>query len=59
MKKTGIQAGGETQHSFFKVKTHSIAEILAAGGATWFAAKMGKKSQISRRALKISQRKLS
>lgn len=45
MRKADTQAGGETQHSFFKVKTHSIAEILAAGGATGFAAKMGKKSQ--------------
>jgi hypothetical protein len=45
MRKTGIKAGGETQHSFFKVKTHSIADILAAGGATGFATKMGKKPQ--------------
>ena len=49
MKKTDIQAGGETQHSFFKVKTHSIADILAAGGATGLAAKMGKKSNTKKR----------
>lgn len=45
MKKTGIPIGGANQHSFFQVKTHSIADILAAGGTTGFAAKMGKKSQ--------------
>lgn len=45
MKKTDIKAGGETQHSFFNIKTHSIADILAAGGATGFATKMGKKPQ--------------
>ena len=43
MKKTSIQPSGEIQPSFFKVKTHSIADILIAGGATVFAAKMGKK----------------
>lgn len=45
MRKADIKAGGETQHSFFKVKTHSVADILAAGGATGFATKMGKKPQ--------------
>jgi hypothetical protein len=52
MGKTGIKAGGETQHSFLKVKTHSIADILAAGGATGFANKMGKKPQNLVRRLK-------
>ncbi|WP_462266449.1 hypothetical protein [Mucilaginibacter sp.] len=42
MENKGIQSRGEIQHSFFKVKTHSIADILAAGGATFFAVKMGK-----------------
>lgn len=45
MGKADIQTGGETQHSFSNVKTHSIAAILAAGGATGFANKMGKKPQ--------------
>jgi len=45
MGKTGVKAGGETQNSFFKVKTHSISEILAAGGATAFANQIGKKPQ--------------
>ena len=45
MGKTGIKAGGEAQNSFFKVKSYSISEIMAAGGATAFATKMGKKPQ--------------
>jgi len=45
MGKTGIKASGETDHSSFKVKSYSVAEILAAGGATAFATKMGKKPQ--------------
>jgi len=40
MGKTGIKASGETDHSF-KVKSYSVAEIFAAGGATAFATKMG------------------
>jgi len=43
--KTGTRAGGETQNSFFKVKSYAISDILAAGGATAFATKMGKKPQ--------------
>ncbi len=45
MGKAGIKTGGETQNSFFKVKSYSISEIMAAGGATAFATKMGKKPQ--------------
>ena len=45
MGKTGVKAGGETQNPFFRVKTHSISEILAAGGATAFANQIGKKPQ--------------
>lgn len=45
MGKAGIKTGGETQNSFFKVKSYSISEIMAAGGATAFATKMGKRPQ--------------
>lgn len=45
MGKTGIKTGGETQNSFFKIKSYSVSEIMAAGGATAFATKMGKKPQ--------------
>ncbi len=45
MGKTGIKTGGEIPNSFFKVKSYSISEIMAAGGATAFATKMGKKPQ--------------
>jgi len=45
MGKAGTKSGGETQNSFFKVKSYSISEIMAAGGATAFATKMDKKPQ--------------
>lgn len=45
MGKTGTKAGGETQKSFFKVKTFSVSEIMSAGGATAFANQIGKKPQ--------------
>jgi hypothetical protein len=45
MGKSGVKAGGETQNSFFKVKTYSISEIMDAGGATAFANQVGKKPQ--------------
>ena len=45
MGKTGINAEGETQHSFLKVKTYSVSQILSAGGATAFAAQLRKKPQ--------------
>ena len=45
MGKTGIKAEGETQHSFLKIKTFSVSQILSAGGATAFAAQQGKKPQ--------------
>jgi hypothetical protein len=45
MGKTETKAGGETQNSFSKIKSYSISEIMAAGGAEAFATKMGKTSQ--------------
>lgn len=45
MEKASIKASGETQDSFFKVKSYSISEIMAAGGAEAFATKLGKTSQ--------------
>jgi hypothetical protein len=42
MDKRNIKTSGETQHSFSGHKSYSIAEILAAGGATAFANKKGK-----------------
>ena len=45
MGKTCVKAGGETQSSFFNVKTYSVSEILAAGGTTAFANQMGKNTQ--------------
>lgn len=45
MRKTELNKDGETQKSLFKVKTYSISEITAAGGATAFANQIGKKPQ--------------
>jgi hypothetical protein len=45
MGKTGIMAEGETQHSFFKIKTFSLSQIFSAGGATAFAAQQRKNPQ--------------
>lgn len=45
MGKTGVKSGDETQKSFFKVKTYSVSEIMAAGGTTAFANQMGKNPQ--------------
>jgi hypothetical protein len=42
MGKRSIITSGETQPSFSSHKSYSIAEIMAAGGATAFANKMGK-----------------
>ncbi len=45
MGKADVKSGEETQKSFFKVKTYSVSEIMAAGGATAFANQLGKKAQ--------------
>ena len=45
MRKTELNENGEIQKSLFKVKTYSISEITAAGGATAFANQIGKKPQ--------------
>lgn len=45
MGKSGIKTGGASQSSSFKVKTYSISDILASGGATAFANQLGKKPQ--------------
>lgn len=45
MRKADVKAGGKAQNSSFKIKTYSISEILAAGGATAFANQVGKKTQ--------------
>jgi hypothetical protein len=45
MGKTSIKPVGETENSFFNVKTYSVSEILAAGGTTAFANQMGKNQQ--------------
>jgi hypothetical protein len=45
MEKSSIKGGGAAQNSFFKVKTYSVAEILAAGGTTAFANQLGKNFQ--------------
>jgi hypothetical protein len=45
MGKRSIKTSGDTQHSFSDHKSYSIAEIMAAGGATAFANKMGKNPQ--------------
>jgi hypothetical protein len=42
MDKRNIKTSDQTQHPFSGHKSYSIAEILAAGGATAFANKMGK-----------------
>lgn len=56
MGKRNIKTSGETQHSFSGHKSYSIAEIMAAGGATAFANKMGKSPQaISERLKKLPE----
>ena len=45
MANTGVKAGDGTQNSFFKIKSHAVSEILAAGGTEAFAAKMGQQPQ--------------
>jgi hypothetical protein len=45
MGKRSIKASGDTQHSFSGHRSYSIAEIMAAGGTTAFANKMGKSPQ--------------
>jgi hypothetical protein len=42
MGKRNIETSKEEQHSFPKFKSYSVDEILAAGGPTAFAEKMGK-----------------
>jgi len=42
----------DNKHSFHEYKSHSIAEILAAGGATAFAGKMGKNADAIKDRLK-------
>jgi len=44
MGKIGIKADGETRYSSPKIKSYSVDEIFAAGGATAFANKIGKDS---------------
>lgn len=45
MKKVEPKSNDQTQNSFLKVKSYSVSDILAAGGATAFAAQMGKNTQ--------------
>lgn len=42
MGKRNIKTSDDSQHSFPSLKSYSIDEILAAGGTTAFAEKMGK-----------------
>jgi hypothetical protein len=42
MGKNSIKTTGDVESSFPKVKAYSIDEILAAGGTTAFANKLGK-----------------
>jgi hypothetical protein len=46
MSKSDIKASEEKQHSFSRHKSYSIDEIMAAGGATAFANKLGKNLQV-------------
>lgn len=45
MGKAGAKITGQSQGSFFGGRSYSISEIMAAGGATAFANKKGKKPQ--------------
>jgi hypothetical protein len=45
MDKAVIKTGTEEQNSFSKIKSYSVSEIMAAGGAMAFATKMGKDPQ--------------
>jgi hypothetical protein len=45
MSKRNIETSKEAQHPFSNIKAYSINEILAAGGTTAFAKKMGKSAQ--------------
>jgi hypothetical protein len=45
MGKRNFKLSGETSHPFSGHKSYSIAEIIAAGGATAFANKKGKRPQ--------------
>jgi hypothetical protein len=45
MDKKDIKISGNTQPLFPKLKSYSIDEIMAAGGTTAFANKMGKSAQ--------------
>jgi len=42
MGKRNIETSKDAQHSFSNIKSYSIDEVLAAGGTTAFAKKMGK-----------------
>jgi hypothetical protein len=42
MKETGLKEGEETQKPLSNIKTYSVEEIMAAGGTTAFANKLGK-----------------
>jgi hypothetical protein len=52
MSKREIETSKEEQHSFSKLKAYSIDEVLAAGGTTAFAKKMGKSADGLLNALK-------
>ncbi|HEY2583951.1 MAG TPA: hypothetical protein VGI43_19235 [Mucilaginibacter sp.] len=45
MGKKDIKTSGDTQNLFPKLRAYSVDEILAAGGTTAFANKMGKTAQ--------------
>jgi hypothetical protein len=45
MDKKNIKTSNEEQYSFPSLKSYSINEILAAGGTTAFANKLGKNAQ--------------
>ncbi|HEY2722398.1 MAG TPA: hypothetical protein VGI82_11770 [Chitinophagaceae bacterium] len=45
MDKKDIKVSKDTQHLLPKLKSYSIDEIMAAGGTTAFANKMGKSAQ--------------
>lgn len=45
MSKKNTEISKDNQRSFSKLKSYSIDEILAAGGTTAFADKMGKTAQ--------------
>lgn len=45
MDKKNIKTSNEAQHSFPRLKTYSVDEIIAAGGTTAFGNKLGKNAQ--------------